>query len=63
MEYFVSHIGIIIVAAVIIAVIGFVMVVVAGKNESNRDINEESCNFSCGDCINSVSCSKPEKKK
>ena len=59
MEYFFSHIGYIVAVAVILGLVGFVM---ASKNEADRDINEERCNFHCGSCPNTEICHKEGKK-
>ena len=62
MEYFLSHILYIVIAAVILGLIGFATVLMASKNEANRDINDESCNFNCADCMHTAACHKDEKK-
>ena len=62
MEYFFSHIGYIVAVAVILGLVGFATVVMASKNEANRVINEEKCNFHCGSCPNTEICHKEGKK-
>lgn len=62
MDYFFSHIGVILVAGVVCGLLAFAMVFLAEKNEANRDINEEKCNFHCGSCPNTAICTKEGKK-
>lgn len=62
MEYFISHIGYILIAGVVCGLLAFAMVFLAEKNEANRDINEEKCNYHCESCSNSAICSKEGKK-
>lgn len=62
MHYFLSHIVYIIIARVVLGLVAFATVVMAGKNEANRDINEEKCNFHCGSCPNTDLCHKEGKR-
>ncbi len=62
MEYFLSHIGPVICAGVILGLIAFATVIMASKNESERDINDERCEYECQSCEFSDMCRKPGKK-
>ena len=62
MHYFLTHIGYIIVAAVVIALLAFAAVFLAEKNEAKRDINDERCDFTCSGCPNVSMCHKEGKK-
>lgn len=62
MSYFFSHIGYIVIAAVVIAALAFIAVVVGEKNDAERDINDERCDFACSGCPNVSMCHKDGKK-
>lgn len=62
MEYFLGHIGYILVVGVVLGLLGFATVFLAEKNEAGRDINEEKCNFHCGSCANADICHKEGKR-
>ena len=52
MHYFLTHNGYIIIAAVVIALLAFAAVFLGEKNEAERDINDERCDFTCSGCPN-----------
>lgn len=62
MEYFFSHIGYIIIAAIGIALLAFSAVILAEKNSARRDINDERCDFTCSSCPNVSLCHKEGKQ-
>lgn len=62
MHYFLTHIGYIIVAAVVIALLAFAAVFLSEKNEAERDIDDERCDFTCSGCPNVSVCHKDGKK-
>ncbi len=62
MHYFITHIGYIVIAAVAIALVGFAAVFFAEKNEAERDINDERCDFTCSGCPNVSVCHKEGKR-
>ena len=45
MHYFLTHIGYIIVVAVVIALLAFAAVILAEKNEAKRNVDDERCDF------------------
>ncbi|RHJ88684.1 hypothetical protein DW099_09925 [Emergencia timonensis] len=62
MHYFLTHIGYIIVAAVVIALLAFAAVILAEKNEAKRNVDDERCDFTCSGCPNVSICHKEGKK-
>ncbi|MEE0741922.1 MAG: hypothetical protein U0M21_06545 [Emergencia sp.] len=62
MEYFFSHIGYILIAGLAIAAVCIVWILVAEKNNRERDINDERCDFTCSSCPNTEVCHKAGKK-
>lgn len=60
MEYFLSHIGYIIMAAVVIAAIGFALVYFGEKNSEGEGF-QGGCGMGCSGCGSSSSCGIPEK--
>ncbi|MFR1725077.1 FeoB-associated Cys-rich membrane protein [Emergencia timonensis] len=62
MHYFLTHIGYIIVAAVVIALLAFAAVILAEKNEEKRNVDDERCDFTCSGCPNVSICHKEGKK-
>ena len=62
MHYFLTHIGYIIVAAVVIALLAFSAVILAEKNEAKRNVDDERCDFTCSGCPNVSICHKEGKK-
>ncbi|MFR8267794.1 MAG: hypothetical protein ACLVC5_09175 [Clostridia bacterium] len=62
MHYFLSHIVYIIIAGVLLGLLAFATVVLAGRNEANRDINEEKCSFHRGSCPNTDSATRKGKR-
>lgn len=68
MAYFLSHIGYIVIAAVILAVVAFLTVIMAEKNEAERrkemgenQSQSESCDFNCGSCSLRDNCETHKK--
>ena len=62
MHYFLTHIGYIIVVAVVIALLAFAGVILAEKNEAKRNVDDERCDFTCSGCPNVSICHKEGKK-
>ncbi|WP_067537949.1 hypothetical protein [Emergencia timonensis] len=62
MHYFLTHIGYIIVVAVVIALLAFAAVILAEKNEAKRNVDDERCDFTCSGCPNVSICHKEGKK-
>ena len=62
MHYFLTHIGYIIVVAVVIALLAFAAVILAEKNEAKRNVDDERCAFTCSGCPNVSICHKEGKK-
>ena len=62
MHYFLTHIGYIIVVAVVIALLAFAAVILAEKNEAKRNVDDERCDFTCSGCPNGSICHKEGKK-
>lgn len=66
MDYFLGHIGYVIIAAVIIAGVAFLSVYVGNKNEEGKDQKEknpnEGCGGSCIGCGSFSDCDKEDKK-
>ncbi len=60
MDYFLSHIGYIILAAVAIAAIGFALVYFGEKNSDGEGF-QGGCGMGCSGCGNAASCGLPEK--
>lgn len=63
MGYFFSHLIYVIIAAVVIALIAFLAVVMGEKNDAERNVNDERCNFNCDSCANRALCHKEEKRE
>jgi len=51
----------IVIVALFLAAMGIIAVVIGEKNDKNRNVSEENCNFSCGGCGMQSQCHKPEK--
>jgi hypothetical protein len=62
MEYFLSHIVYILIAGVILALLAAIWAFVGIRNDQERDINDERCDFTCGSCPNTAICHKEEKR-
>ena len=62
MHYFLTHIGYIIIAAVVIALLAFAAVFLGEKNEAERNVDDERCDFTCSGCPNVSICHKDGKK-
>ena len=62
MEYFLGHLGPIIAAGIILGLVAFATVIMASKNEAERDINDERCEYECGSCEFTEVCIKPGKR-
>ena len=62
MHYFLTHIGYIIVAAVVIALLAFAAVILAEKNEAKRNVDDERCDCTGSGCPNVAICHKEGKK-
>ena len=62
MHYFLTHIGYIIIAAVVIALLAFAAVFLGEKNEAQRNVDDERCDFTCSGCPNVSICHKDGKK-
>ena len=62
MEYVISHFGLIVVVAIIMALVCFATVLMAAKNDAERDISDERCEFECGSCEYTQQCRKPGNK-
>lgn len=60
MDYFFSHIGYIILAAVAIAAIGFALVYFGEKNSDGEGF-KGGCGMGCSGCASAASCGIPEK--
>lgn len=65
MEYFVSHILYIVVAAFVIAAVCCAWAWMTAKNDKEREKNGEEifqCGSGCAGCSSFSNCNKPEKK-
>ena len=60
MEYFLSHIGYIIIAAFVIAGIGFALVYFGNKNSEGQGV-QGGCGMGCAGCGSASSCSIDEE--
>ena len=62
MDYFFSHIGTLIVAALLIAGVVIATVAIANSNAKTKKAIEDGCDFMCAGCPSSQSCDKKPKE-